>query len=166
MWATSFVYKLKSADDLAEMRVGYKKIQDLLKAFYKAGGKIVAGSDTFLSVPGLSLQREMVFLVDAGFTPMQAITIATRDNAEFLGKGKELGTIKAGKRADLVVVGANPLEDIRNAQRVTAVIKDGQVIDVSYHPNYSIPIPTPTITRPVWLERELEKLEKSKATNR
>ena len=162
MWTTSIIYKIKDAGVLAEMRVAYKKAQDLLRAHYKAGGKILAGSDTFLSVPGLSLQREMVFLVDAGFTPMQAIMIATRDNAEFLGKGKELGTIAPGKLADIIVVGADPLADIRNAQRVSMVIKGGQVQDISYHPNYSIPYPAPTLTRPIWLERELQRTEKEK----
>jgi hypothetical protein len=166
MWTTSFVYKVKDPNDLAEMRVAYKKIQDLLKAHYKAGGKVLAGSDTFLSVPGLSLQREMVFLVDAGFTPMQAITVATRDNAEFLGKGKELGTIAPGKLADIIVVSADPLADISNAQRVTMVIKGGQVVDISYHANYSIPNGSPTITRPVWLEKELQRTEKGHAANR
>ncbi len=166
MWTTSFIYKLKSADDLAEMRVGYKKIQNMLQAYYKAGGKILAGSDTFLSVPGLSLQREMVFLVDAGLTPMQAITAATRDNAEFLGKGKELGTIEPGKLADIIVVSADPLADISNAQRVTVVIKGGQVMDISYHPNYSIPISSPPITHPTWIEKELQRPEKGHATNR
>jgi hypothetical protein len=163
MWMTSFIYKLKDADQLAEMRVGYKKMQNLLQAHYKAGGKILAGSDTFLSVPGLSLQREMVFLVDAGFTPMRAIMVATRDNAEFLGKGKELGTIEPGKLADIIVVSANPLADISNAQRVTMVIKGGQVMDITYHPNYSIPNASPTITRPVWLEKELQRTEKGHA---
>jgi imidazolonepropionase-like amidohydrolase len=166
MWTTSFIYKVKDPNDLAEMRVAYKKIQDLLRAHYKAGGKVLAGSDTFLSVPGLSLQREMVFLVDAGFTPMQAIMIATRDNAEFLGKGKELGTIAPGKLADVIVVGADPLADITNAQRVTMVIKGGQVVDISYHSNYSIPIATPAITRPVWLEKELQRTEKGHSANR
>lgn len=166
MWTTSFVYKVKNADDLAEMKVAYKKIQDLLKAHYKAGGKVLAGSDTFLSVPGLSLQREMVFLVDSGFTPMQAIMVATRDNAEFLGKGKELGTIAPGKLADIIVVSADPLADINNAQRVTMVIKGGQVVDITYHPNYSIPIATPVITRPTWLEKELQRPEKGNAASR
>jgi imidazolonepropionase-like amidohydrolase len=96
-------------------------------------------------------------LVDAGFTPQQAITIATRDNAQFLGRGRELGTIAAGKWADIVVLNANPLADIRNIRQVSMVIKKGQVVDTSYHADYSIPTPKPKITRPVWLEKELQR---------
>jgi imidazolonepropionase-like amidohydrolase len=166
IWATSFLYNLKSADDLVQMQSGYKKLQALLMQHYQAGGKVLAGSDTFLSVPGLSLQRELLFLVDAGFTPMQAIVMATRDNAQFLGKGKELGTVAAGKLADIIVVSANPLEDIRNTQRIVIVIKDGQVVDTSYHPDYSIPTPKPKLMHPTWIERQLQSSEKAKAATR
>jgi imidazolonepropionase-like amidohydrolase len=160
IWATSALYKLSKSEDIAQVKLGYKKVQNLLMQYYKAGGKILAGSDTFLSVPGLSLQRELVFLVDAGFTPMQAITIATRDNAQFLGKGKELGTITVGKLADIIVVNANPLEDIRNTQRIAMVIKDGQVVDTTYHANYSIPTPRPKLTHPLLIEKQLQSGQK------
>jgi imidazolonepropionase-like amidohydrolase len=159
LWATSAIYKLKSADDLTAIQAGYKKLQQILQWQYKSGGKVLAGSDTLVSVPGLSLQRELEFLFDAGFTPIQAITMATRDNAQFLGKGRELGTIVAGKLADLLVVSADPLADISNTQRVAMVIKDGKVLDTAYHADYSIPTPEPKITRPVWLERELQRYE-------
>lgn len=156
-WASSTIYNVKNPEDLAQLRLGLKKLQDLLLRHFKAGGKILAASDTFNSVPGLSLQRELILLVDAGFTPTQAITMATRDNAEFLGKGAVLGTIAPGKWADVVVLSANPLTDIRNIQQVAMVLKDGQILDISYHPDYSIPTPKPKITRPVWLERELQQ---------
>lgn len=162
MWTTSFVYKLKNQDDLAEMRIGYKKIQDMLMTFSKAGGRICAGSDTFLSVPGVSLQRELILFVDSGFTPLQAISMGTLANAEFLGREKDLGSIKAGKLADMIMLDASPLEDIRNIRRVTGVIKNGKVLDISYHSNYSIPIPTTAITRPTWLDRELAAPPKAK----
>jgi adenine deaminase len=101
-------------------------------------------------------------LIDAGFTPMQAITSATRDNAQFLGRGRDLGTISAGKLADMIVVNANPLDDIRNARALDMVIKDGQLIDTTYHSDYSIPNPRPAPTRPLWLEQQLKNSEKSK----
>ncbi len=97
-----------------------------------------------------------MFLVDAGFTPLQAISMATRDNAQFLGKSKELGTITSGKLADILVVSANPLDDIRNTQRVDMVFKDGQMIDMNYHADYSIPTPRPKLTRPLWIEQQLQ----------
>jgi imidazolonepropionase-like amidohydrolase len=157
IWATSALYELKKEDDLAQVRVGYKYVQDLLKQHYEAGGKVLAGSDTFISIPGLSLQRELLFFVDAGFTPLQAISMATRDNSEFLGRGKELGTITPGKLADILVVNANPLQDIRNTQAVDMVFKDGKIQDITYHLNYSIPTPRPNLTRPLWIEKQLQK---------
>jgi imidazolonepropionase-like amidohydrolase len=156
-WASSAIYNVKNADDLAQLKGGFKQLQYLLRRHYNAGGKVLAASDTFNFVPGLSLQRELTMLVDAGFTPQQAITIATRDNAQFLGRGRELGTIAAGKWADIVVLNANPLADIRNIRQVSMVIKKGQVVDTSYHADYSIPTPKPKITRPVWLEKELQR---------
>lgn len=157
LWATSPIYKLKSADDLATMRAGYAKLQKLLKWEVKDGGRVIAGSDTLVSVPGLSLQRELQLLVDAGFTPLQAITMGTRGNAEFLGQAANLGTLSAGKLADLVVVDADPLADIHNLAKVAMVFKGGKQVDISYHHDYSIPTPDPVITRPVWLEKQLEK---------
>ena len=165
IWATSSLYQLDKAEDLAQVQLGYKKVQNLLLQHYKLGGKVLAGSDTFLSIPGLSLQRELLFLVDAGFTPMQAIIMATRDNAQFLGKGKQLGTVAAGKLADLIVVSANPLEDIRNTQRIAMVIKDGQVVDTTYHANYSIPTPRPKLTHPLLIEKQLQSGQKKISQN-
>ncbi|HLE63629.1 MAG TPA: amidohydrolase family protein [Pyrinomonadaceae bacterium] len=165
IWATSAIYNVKNAEDLAEIKLGFKKLQHLLITHYKAGGKVLAASDTFNFVPGLSLQRELILLVDAGFSPMQAITIGTRDNAQVLRRGKELGTIEPAKWADIVVLNANPLDNIHNISQVSIVIKDGQVVDTSYHADYSIPTPKPKIVRPVWLEKELQRVEKEKTTS-
>ncbi len=162
-WESSAIYNLKNADELAQVKSGLKKLQDLLIRHYRAGGKVLAASDTFNSVPGLSLQREIILLVDAGFTPLQAITIATRDNAQFLGRAAELGTVTPRKRADIVVLNSNPLADIRNIKRISIVIKDGQVVDTTYHANYSIPSPKTRVERPVWLEKELQVDKKKRA---
>jgi len=164
-WATSALYEPKGSDDLVQVQTGYKKLQVLVMQHYKLGGQVLAGTDTFISIPGLTLHRELAFLVDAGFTPMQAITIATHDNANFLSKGEELGTITAGKLADIVVVDANPLEDIRNTQRIVTVIKDGKVVDTAYHPDYAIPNPKPTQTHPTWIERQLRRDEQTTPDN-
>ena len=162
IWATSAFYNLQAAD-LNDVKAGYKNFQRILLKYYKAGGKVLTGSDTSISIPGLSMQRELLLLIDSGFTPMQAITSATRENAQFLGKGNELGTITVGKVADLIVVGANPLEDIRNLRRIERVIQAGKLIDTSYHASYTIPTPRPQLTRPGWLERQLTNYTKSKA---
>jgi len=153
VWATSALYDIKNASDLARVKTGWDKTRAYLMAFHKAGGQALAGSDTLISIPGLSLLRELMMLVDVGFTPMQAITIGSRDNARFLGQGKNLGVIATGKLADLVVLGANPLEDIRNLQRVEMVFKNGREEDRTYHADYSVPTPKPKLTRPLWIEK-------------
>jgi imidazolonepropionase-like amidohydrolase len=157
IWATSFLFKVKDADDLAQIKTGYKKLQELLKQYHRAGGTILAGSDTLISVPGLSLQRELLFLVDLGLTPIEALTIATRNNAQFLGKGAVLGTIAPRKLADILILDGNPLEDIRNISKVAMVIKGGQILDTRYHANYSVPTPKPKPVRPLWIERQLRE---------
>jgi len=163
LWSTSFIYNLRNADDLAQLKVAFKKLQFLLLRHHQAGGKVLAGSDTVNSVPGLSLQRELFMLVDAGFTPLQAITMATRDNARFLGRGAELGSIEKGKLADILVLKANPIADIRNISQISLVIKGGELVDRTYHANYSIPTPKPKITRPVWLEQELMRVKQQRS---
>lgn len=165
LWSTSFIYNVKNADDLAQLKVAFKKLQYLLRMQYQAGGKVLAGSDTVNSVPGLSLQRELMMLVDAGFTPLQAITMATRDNAQFLRKGAELGSIERGKLADIVVLNASPITDIRNISQISLVIKNGRLVDRNYHADYSIPTPKPRFSRPVWLEKELRR-EKEGTTSK
>lgn len=161
MWETSAIYRLEKAEDAAQVAEGWRKIRELLLRHHRKGGRVLAGSDTYLSVPGLSMQREMLMLADAGFTASQVITMATRDNAEFLGRGGDLGTIARGKRADLIVVGADPLKDIRNLRRIEMVFKDGRIIDTTYHPDFSAPTRRPNLKRPLWIERQLQQEEKT-----
>jgi imidazolonepropionase-like amidohydrolase len=118
---------------------------------------ITAGSDTLISVPGLSLQRELMFLVDAGLTPLEAITVATHNNARLLGRDANLGTIAPRKLADILILDANPLENIRNIRKVAIVIKGGRVVETTYHADYSAPTPKPRPVRPLWLERQLKE---------
>lgn len=150
-----FIFEVQNTHDLAQIRSGFEKLLVVLQHHYRAGGKVLAGSDTIYSVPGVSLLRELIVLVDGGFTPMQALLMATRDNAAFLGKAEELGTIEPGKLADLVVLSANPLEKIDHIQQIDLVIKEGQIVDRSYHADSSIPTPEPKLARPLWLERQL-----------
>ncbi len=89
----------------------------------RAGVGILAGTDTgfgnFYTIPGFSLHDELELLTSAGLTPLQS---ATLNPARFLGMEKTLGTIEKGKIADLVLLDANPLEDIRNTRRINAVV--------------------------------------------
>jgi imidazolonepropionase-like amidohydrolase len=115
-----------------ERRMRYVEVRDrLVKAISDSGGKIMAGSDTpeWFFGYGWTIHREMESLVAAGLTPYQALAAATRNPAEFLRASKEWGTIEKGKRADLLLLEGNPLEDIRNTARIEAVSLGGRWLD-------------------------------------
>ena len=92
---------------------------------------IVQGTDTgtLFSFAGYSVHDELEFLVKAGLTPGAALEAATRRAAEMLDAEDDFGTIEPGKRADLLILGANPLDDIRNARSLETVIAEGRVVD-------------------------------------
>ena len=96
-------------------------------ALHRAGVPIVVGTDQ--TVPGPSVHREMELYVEAGLTPMEALQAATMVPARAMGLEKEAGTLEPGKRADLVILGANPLENISNIRRTETVIKGGAIYD-------------------------------------
>ena len=103
------------------------------REFVAAGGLLMAGCDPTGYggvVPGFGDQRNLELLVEAGFTPLEAIRIATLNGAKYMGKDAEIGSIAAGKRADIVVLGGNPVEAIENVEKVETVFKDG----VGYDP--------------------------------
>jgi imidazolonepropionase-like amidohydrolase len=92
----------------------------------------LAGTDSGgvpYTYPGFSLHDELAFLVQAGCTPMEALQTATLNSAKFLGLSDQLGTINAGKQADLVLLEANPLDDIHNTQKIRAVVVRGRYLD-------------------------------------
>ena len=102
-------------------------------AFVQAGGTLLAGLDPtgFGGViAGYGDQREVELLVEAGFTPLQAIQIATLNGARFMGEDKVIGSIEAGKAADLVLIDGNPAANISDIEKVVTVFKDG----VGYDP--------------------------------
>ena len=92
-------------------------------ALHREGIPVVAGTDQ--AVPGHSLHREIELYVEAGFTPMEAIQAATIVPARVMGLEKETGTVEKGKRADLILIRGNPLDDIHNTRNVEYVITDG-----------------------------------------
>jgi len=93
---------------------------------HSRGSRFLAGSDGL--VPGFGLQDELQLMTDAGFSPLQAIQTATINAAKFLGREKTQGTIEVGKRADLVLLEADPLTDINNLRRIAAVLVRGRLL--------------------------------------
>lgn len=125
------------------LREGYRRFQEFIRQLADAGGNVVAGTDASGVVPGISLHRELELFVAAGLSPMRAIVAATKVGADYLGKLNELGTVEEGKLADVIVVDGDPLENIRNTRNIHTVIKDGEIIDRTYHASLSNPIPRP-----------------------
>jgi hypothetical protein len=106
----------------------FKKEMEFEHAFAQAGGLLLAGLDpTGMGgvIAGFGDQREVELLVEAGFTPLEAIHIATANGALFLGEQDRIGTIAPGKQADLVVVKGDPSKRIEDIENVETVFKDG-----------------------------------------
>ena len=113
--------------------LGRQAVNDgkLAGELHRGGIPLLVGSDSLdpFVFPGDSLHRELAEFVRAGFTPMETLQAATRGAAQFLGREKELGTVEPGKTADLVLLDANPLENIANTRKILAVIRDGNYLD-------------------------------------
>ena len=120
--------KTKTAEDWALSKEVFQKELALVGAMQRAGVEILAGTDTLnpYCFPGFSLHDELGLLVQSGLTPMQALQAATLKPARFLGQEKDLGTVAAGKIADLVLLDANPLDDIGNTRKISAVVFGGK----------------------------------------
>src|ERR1700678_703973 len=109
-----------------------KKEMQFERDFVKAGGLLMAGCDptSFGGVlPGFGDQRGLELLVEAGFTPMEAIHIGTQNGATYLGESDQIGSIAAGKAADLVIIAGNPAKNIDDIENVELVFKDGVGFD-------------------------------------
>jgi imidazolonepropionase-like amidohydrolase len=107
----------------------FRILLETVRLLHAAGVPIVAGTDQ--SVPGFSVYREIELYVQAGFTPMEAIQAATLVPARAMGMEKESGTIEVGKRGDVIVVDGNPLENISDIRKVSAVFAGGRMYQPS-----------------------------------
>ena len=103
----------------------------LVNNMHHAGVSLMAGTDSAAPnvFPGFSLHEDVWYMVQAGLSPMQALQAATSTPARFLGLANQQGAIAPGQRADLVLLDANPLDDIHNTQNIHAVVLDGKVLD-------------------------------------
>ena len=102
----------------------------LVKALHGAGVRLLAGTDTGAldCYAGLSLQDELELMVQAGLTPLEALQTATRNASGYLGREADLGTIERGKLADMVLLDANPLDDIHNIRKINCVMTNGKLL--------------------------------------
>jgi len=120
--------KKNFGSDVSPLPAAFKKELEFEYAFAKAGGLLLAGLDpTGVGgvIAGFGDQREVELLVEAGFSPIEAIHIATYNGAQYLGELERIGTISAGKQADLVVIKGDPSKNIEDIENVETVFKDG-----------------------------------------
>jgi len=129
-----FTEQVKSdfgTDDIETRKKFIDKELEVVQLLHRAGVPFLAGTDTPPGVyifPGFSLHEELQRFVAAGFSPLEALQTATLNPARFFQMEDQIGTIETGKLADLLFLDGNPLEDIRNTQKVTAVILNGQYL--------------------------------------
>jgi imidazolonepropionase-like amidohydrolase len=120
-----------SAGEWSRRQEGFRREEGLVGKMMKAGVGILAGTDNNnpYCLPGFSIHDELALLVEAGLTPAEALKAATLNPAKFLNLLDKLGTVEAGKTADMVVLDADPLEDIRNTKKVDAVVIGGRFLN-------------------------------------
>ncbi len=114
---------------LEHRRREFAKFQELTGKLYRAGVPLLVGTDSPEPQvpPGFSMHQELEMLVESGLPPAAALRAATLTNATVLGEKEHLGSITAGKLGDILLLSANPLEDIRNTRRIELVIHNGRV---------------------------------------
>jgi imidazolonepropionase-like amidohydrolase len=126
---TDFRMRDRTPEDWARAKRVYERNREMIGAMAKAGVPMLAGTDVLnpYCFPGFSLHDELALLVGVGVSPIDALRMATLRPAQFLGMTDRVGTIAAGKLADLVLLDANPLQDIRNTTRIATVLANGRV---------------------------------------
>ena len=115
--------------DAADISKIFDKSLAVVGIMNRMGLKFMAGTDTpFPPFPGFGLHEELKLMVQAGLTPLQALQAATLNPAVFLGRLTEFGTVEKNKVADLVLLDANPLKDIRSIEKIDAVVLNGKYL--------------------------------------
>lgn len=131
-WQNNPIVHIEIPEYVAGRKRGFEEALRMTGSAHKMGVPFLAGTDSG-GVPylyyGFSLHDELALLVQAGFTRMEALQAATLKPAQFLELANQLGTIAQGKQADLVLLEANPLDDIRNTQKIRAVVVRGHYLD-------------------------------------
>jgi hypothetical protein len=129
--AADFRFRTMTKEDWRNRKVIYARQLELVRLLHQEGVRFLAGTDLAnpYIFPGFSLHDELASLVAAGFTPAEALRAATLDPARYLEATDSLGRIAPGKVADLVLLSANPLEDIRNTTKIAAVVAAGRLYD-------------------------------------
>jgi len=128
-WSNQMKQRIPSKLSAEEKKLFVQKNLTIVTAMYRAGVGIIAGSDMMIPYmfPGFSLHDELELMVEGGLSPLEALQTATINPAKFLHREKEFGTIEKGKYADLVLLDANPLENISNTKKINAVIANGRL---------------------------------------
>lgn len=117
----------RNADYFAEKRIRYAAELEATRILHKGGVPILAGTDVdnLFSMPGFSLHDELALMVQAGLSPLEALRTATHTPARYLERETEMGAIRVGFVADMVLLDANPVKDIRNTTAIRAVVRAG-----------------------------------------
>jgi hypothetical protein len=141
-------FSVLSPDDREQFYEAYRLTGQFLKKWVAAGGRVMGGTDDAASgTAGLTLHMEMAMMVELGLTPMQALQSATGWAAALLNGRRKVptsspvGVIAEGAYADLVVLNADPLEDIGNSKKIEGVMKGGRFVQLGYTTNYGAPPP-------------------------
>jgi imidazolonepropionase-like amidohydrolase len=129
-WRNAFDMSIRVIPNADDRKMRYQRKLEIVGLMHRAGVRLLAGTDAPnpYVFPGFGLHEELELFVQAGLSPLEALQTATVNPAKFLGKEKELGTIEKGKLADLVLLEASPLEDIKNTMRIAAVVANGKYL--------------------------------------
>jgi imidazolonepropionase-like amidohydrolase len=128
MWSPKVNKLGRPLEQLGNVRAAMDFQRKMVKPFYDAGVNLLLGTDAPIPavVPGFAAHEELLNFVEAGLTPYQALETATINPARYLGREKEFGSVEAGKRADLILIEASPLDDIKNTKKLAGVMIRGK----------------------------------------